>query len=69
MALKPVRTEQAPTVGHVSHDAQARVDKRVREILARRDAARAATGPAPQAPVMERSTAAPGGGVAVKSRS
>jgi hypothetical protein len=64
-----VRTEQAASVGHVSHDAQARVDERVREILARRDAARAATSPAPQAPVTERSTAAPGGGVAVKSRS
>jgi hypothetical protein len=41
MALTPVRTQPAQTVGHVSHDAQARVDKRVTEILARRAAARA----------------------------
>jgi hypothetical protein len=69
MALKPVRTEQTHTVGHVSHDAQVRVDKRVREILARQEAARAATSPAPQAPVTERSTAALRGGAAIKSRS
>jgi hypothetical protein len=69
MALKPVRTEQAETVGHVSHDAQVRVDKRVTEILARREAARAATSSAPQAPVPERSTAALRGGLAIKSSS
>ena len=39
MALTPVRTEPVRTVGHVSHDAQARVDTRVKEILARREAA------------------------------
>jgi hypothetical protein len=69
MALTPVRTEQTQMVGNVSHDAQARVDKRVTEILARRAAARAATRPASQAPVTERSSAAPGGGLAIKSRS
>jgi hypothetical protein len=69
MALMPARTEPAQTVGHVSHDAQARVDKRVTEILARREAARAATSPAPHAPVTECSTAAPGGGLAITSRS
>jgi hypothetical protein len=36
MVLKPGRTK---TVGHVPHDAVVRVDKRVKEILARRDAA------------------------------
>jgi hypothetical protein len=39
MALKSVRTERARTVGHVSHDALLRVDKRVKQILARREAA------------------------------
>jgi hypothetical protein len=39
MALKPGRTQHARTVGHVSHDAQARIDKRVAKILAARDAA------------------------------
>ena len=39
MALKPERTQHARSVGHVSHDAQARVDKRVARILAARDAA------------------------------
>jgi hypothetical protein len=36
MALKPQR---ARTVGHISHDARVRVDQRVKEILARREAA------------------------------
>jgi len=39
MALTSVRTKHVPTVGHVSHDALVRVDERVREILARREAA------------------------------
>jgi hypothetical protein len=39
MALKPGRTQNARTVGHVSHDAQARIDKRVAKILAAREAA------------------------------
>ena len=39
MALKPGLTHHAPTAGYVSHDAQARVDKRVAAILAARDAA------------------------------
>ena len=34
---KHARSER--TVGHVSHDAQQRVDKRVMEIMSRRDAA------------------------------
>jgi hypothetical protein len=34
---KHARSE--PTMGHVSHDAQQRVDKRVMEIMSRRDAA------------------------------
>ena len=38
MALKPGLTHHART-GHVSHDAQARVDKRVAAILSARDAA------------------------------
>jgi hypothetical protein len=36
MTLKPGPTERARTVGHISHTAQARVDQRVKEILARR---------------------------------
>ena len=36
MALKRGRTK---TVGHLPHDAVVRVDKRVKEILARREAA------------------------------
>jgi hypothetical protein len=43
MALKPRLTEHARTAGHVSHDAQVRVDKRVQKILARREHARLAT--------------------------
>jgi hypothetical protein len=39
MALKPPRTQRARTVGHISHDASVRVDQRVKEILARREAA------------------------------
>ena len=37
MALKPELTEHARTAGHVSHETQVRVDKRVQKILARRD--------------------------------
>lgn len=41
MALKLGPIERVQTVGHVSHDAQVRIDKRVAEILAtRRRAAR-----------------------------
>jgi hypothetical protein len=36
MTLKPEPTERARTVGHISHIAQACVDQRVKEILARR---------------------------------
>ena len=39
MALKQVRTERPRTVGHVSHDAQVRVDRRVSQIVARREVA------------------------------
>jgi hypothetical protein len=39
MALKAPRTQRARTVGHISHDARVRVDQRVKEILARREAA------------------------------
>jgi hypothetical protein len=39
MALKPPRTQRARTVGHISRDARVRVDQRVKEILARREAA------------------------------
>jgi len=39
MARKPVIPKRSPTVGHVSHDALQRVDRRVTEILARREAA------------------------------
>ena len=39
MALKPPRTERARTVGHISHAAGVRIDQRVKEILARREAA------------------------------
>jgi hypothetical protein len=39
MALKPGGSQHARTVGHISREAQARVDKRVAAILARRDAA------------------------------
>jgi hypothetical protein len=39
MALETKRTESARMAGHVSHDAQGRVDERVKEILARREAA------------------------------
>jgi hypothetical protein len=43
MALKPRLTEHARTAGHVSHDAQVRIDKRVQQILARHERARLAT--------------------------
>ena len=39
MATKPPRTQRARTVGHISRDARVRVDQRVKEILARRQAA------------------------------
>ena len=42
MALTPSRTERTRTTGHVSHDAQVRIDKRVERILARREPARPA---------------------------
>ena len=42
MALKEVGTEHARTVGHVSRQAQVRVDERVERILARRAALRQA---------------------------
>ena len=38
MALKPFPTKRVRTVGHISHDAQLRVDRRVKEILDRREA-------------------------------
>ena len=63
MALKRERPDRPRTVGHVRHDSLVRVDRRVKEILARREAAlqqarraaerlkRAATGrPEPAAP-------------------
>jgi hypothetical protein len=50
MALKRGRTQDARTVGHVSHDAQARVDKRVARILAARDAALRSRGTRPGVP-------------------
>jgi hypothetical protein len=40
IALEVVSTKKAWNAGHVSHDAQARIDKRVARILAARDAAR-----------------------------
>jgi hypothetical protein len=43
MALTPRNTEHAQTAGHISHDAQVRVDKRVERILARREDARPTT--------------------------
>lgn len=39
MALKPARTKRVRTTGYLSHDAQARVDRRVAQILERREAA------------------------------
>lgn len=39
MARKPAEPARPRTVGHVSHDALQRVDVRVKEILARREAA------------------------------
>jgi hypothetical protein len=40
MALVKARTTGQPrTVGHVSHDALVRVDERVKDIVARREAA------------------------------
>ncbi len=70
MALKRERPDRPPTVGHVRHDSLMRVDRRVKQILARREAAlqqalraaerlkRAATGrPEPAAPDGGRSMA------------
>lgn len=39
MALKAVKAGRLQTVGQVPHDSLVRVDKRVKEILARREAA------------------------------
>ena len=39
MALKQVEAERQRTTGQVPHDALKRVERRVQEILARRDAA------------------------------
>jgi hypothetical protein len=39
MALKAPREPHPASVGYVPHDAQVRVDVRVKDILARRDAA------------------------------
>ena len=39
MALKQVEAERKRTTGEVPHDALKRVERRVQEILARRDAA------------------------------
>jgi hypothetical protein len=38
MALKQVAPESPPTTGEIPHDALERVEQRVKEILARRDA-------------------------------
>jgi hypothetical protein len=43
MALTPRLTEHARSAGHISHDAQVRVDKRVQQILVRHERARLAT--------------------------
>jgi hypothetical protein len=42
MALSQRRTKAARATGHVSHDAQARIDERVAKILARRQSSRPA---------------------------
>jgi len=42
MALKNVRPDRPPTVGHVSHDSLVRIDQRVKEIARRQDALRQA---------------------------
>jgi hypothetical protein len=39
MALKAAPTKRARTVGHISHDAQMRIDRRVKKILNRREGA------------------------------
>jgi hypothetical protein len=39
MALTPSRSEPGRTAGHVSHDAQMRIDKRIERILARHERA------------------------------
>jgi hypothetical protein len=36
-ALRPGPAKRARTVGHISHEAQLRIDRRVKEILGRRD--------------------------------
>lgn len=48
MALKTARTERATTVGGISHDALVRVDVRVKDILARQEAALRQAGMAAQ---------------------
>jgi len=52
MALRQRRTKPTPATGHVSHDAQVRIDERVAQILARqasdRPAARTAARRAPE---------------------
>jgi len=39
MAFKPAEPERPRTTGEVPHDALLRVDRRVKQIIARRDAA------------------------------
>jgi hypothetical protein len=39
MALKPEATRRTRTVGYIRHDAQERVDQRVKQILDRRETA------------------------------
>jgi hypothetical protein len=43
MALPRSRTEQPQATGHVSHDAQERIDTRVKRVLARRESGPPAT--------------------------
>jgi hypothetical protein len=50
MALKQRRTNPAHATGHVSHDAQVRIDERVARILARREPDRPAAGTASRRP-------------------
>jgi hypothetical protein len=47
MALRPRRTTPARATGHVSHDAQVRIDQRVARILARGGSGRRADPTAP----------------------
>jgi hypothetical protein len=50
MALSQRRTQPARATGHVSHDAQARIDERVATILARRESSRPAAPTAARRP-------------------